>query len=99
MIEVKILAQHRYDVDFSQTDIFQYSYQTNIVSQITNTEYNENYPVASSDGNLFYTADYNGITNIFKHNLSNNEAFPITNVVTGVQQIDLIVMIICFFRI
>ena len=26
-----------YDVDFSQTDIFQYSYQTNTVSQITNT--------------------------------------------------------------
>ena len=27
-----------YDVDFSQTDIFQYSYQTNAVSHITNTE-------------------------------------------------------------
>ena len=53
-----------FDVDFSQTDIFQYSYKTNTVTQLTNTKYNENYPVAGSDGNLFYTADYNGITNI-----------------------------------
>ena len=78
-----------FDIDFSQTDIFQYNFDTYEVSQITDTQFNENYPVSSKDGHLFYTSDYNGITNIFKHNLSNNEAFPITNVATGVQQIDI----------
>ena len=73
----------------TKSNIFQYSFETDTVSQLTNTEYNENYPIADSAGNLFYTADYNGITNIFRHDLNNNEAFPITNVITGVQQIDL----------
>jgi Tol biopolymer transport system component len=84
-----ISAKNMFEVDFSQTDIFQYSYLTNKVSQITNTKFDENYPVSSKDGYLFYTADYNGITNIFKHNLTSKEAFPITNVITGVQQIDI----------
>ena len=82
-------AENMFEIDFSQTDIFQYSFLTNKITQLTDTEFNENYPVASLDGNLFYTSDYNGITNIFKHNLSNNESYPITNVITGVQQIDL----------
>ena len=82
-------TKNMFEIDFSQTDIFQYSFASNKIIQLTDTEYNENYPVASSEGNLFYTSDYNGITNIFKHNLDTNESFPITNVVTGVQQIDL----------
>ena len=82
-------AENMFEIDFSQTDIFQYSFSTNKITQLTDTEFNENYPVASLDGNLFYTSDYNGITNIFKHNLTNNESYPITNVITGVQQIDL----------
>ena len=78
-----------FDVDFSQTDIYEYDFSNAQVSQITNTSVNENYPVANADGDLFYTSDYNGITNIFKHNLSSNDSFPITNVITGIQQIDI----------
>lgn len=77
------------DIDFSQTDIFEYNTLNAEITQITNSEFNENYPVANDKGYLFYTSDYNGVTNIFKHNLSSGEAFPITNVITGVQQIDI----------
>tara|TARA_B100000427_G_scaffold314023_1_gene306845 strand:- start:984 stop:4091 length:3108 start_codon:yes stop_codon:yes gene_type:complete len=77
------------NVDFSQTDIFKYNTLTAEITQITNTEFNENYPVPNNKGDLFYTSDYNGVTNIFKHNLTSGEAFPITNVITGVQQIDI----------
>ena len=60
-----------FNVDFSQTDIYQFDFSNSQISQITSTAVNENYPIASTDGNLFYTSDHNGITNIFKHNLSN----------------------------
>ena len=78
-----------YKIDFSQTDIFEFDFEENEIRQITNTDYNENYPVASNDGSIYYTSDYNGITNVFKHLLEDGESFPITNVVTGVQQIDI----------
>jgi Tol biopolymer transport system component len=78
-----------YDIDFSQTDIYEYNTESKIITQITNSDVNENYPIADTNGNLFYTSDYNGVTNIFKYNISKKEAFPITNVITGIQQIDI----------
>ena len=65
-----------------------YDFNTESITQITDTNHDEAYPVASKDNTLFYTADYNGVYNIFKHDLITNEAYPITNVITGIQQID-----------
>ena len=70
-------------------DIFMYDFNTESITQITDTDHDEAYPVASKDNILFYTADYNGVYNIFKHDLTTNEAYPITNVITGIQQIDI----------
>lgn len=78
-----------FDIDFSQNDIFMYDMSSGKITQVTNTPYNENYPVLNKDNTLFYTADYNGVYNIFKHDLSNDSSFPITNVITGIQQIDI----------
>ena len=78
-----------FDIDFSQNDIFMYDMSSGKITQVTNTPYNENYPVLNKDNKLFYTADYNGVYNIFKHDLSNDSSFPITNVITGIQQIDI----------
>ena len=78
-----------FDIDFSQNDIFLYDLSSEKITQVTNTPYNENYPVFNKDNTLFYTADYNGVYNIFKHDLSNDSSFPITNVITGIQQIDI----------
>jgi len=86
-------SNHKSDVDisefdFSNNDIFSYDLNTKAVNQITNTSYHEDYPVATKDNILFYTADYNGVHNIFMHNIDTNETKPITNVITGIQQID-----------
>ena len=78
-----------FDIDFSQNDIFLYDLSSEKITQVTNTPYNENYPVFNKDNTLFYTADYNGVYNIFKHDISNDSSFPITNVITGIQQIDI----------
>jgi len=78
-----------FDIDFSQNDIFLYDLSSEKITQVTNTPYNENYPVFNKDNMLFYTADYNGVYNIFKHDISNDSSFPITNVITGIQQIDI----------
>ncbi|MEC7822448.1 MAG: hypothetical protein VYA20_01705 [Candidatus Neomarinimicrobiota bacterium] len=75
------------ELDFSNNDIFSYDLNTKSVIQITNTNYHEDYPVLTKDNVLFYTADYNGVHNIFMHNIDTNETKPITNVITGIQQI------------
>ena len=76
------------EFDFYNNDIFYYDLKTKSVNQVTNTSYHEDYPVATKDNVLFYTADYNGVHNIFMHDLDTNETKPITNVITGIQQID-----------
>ena len=76
------------EFDFYNNDIFYYDLNTKSVNQVTNTSYHEDYPVTTKDNVLFYTADYNGVHNIFMHNLDTNETKPITNVITGIQQID-----------
>jgi len=78
-----------FDIEFSQNDIFMYDMSSEKITQVTNTPYNENYPVLNQENSLFYTADYNGVYNIFKHNLSSDSSSPITNVITGIQQIDI----------
>ena len=77
-----------FDIDFSQTDLFMYDFSNEKVTQITNTPYNENYPVLTKDNVLFYTADYNGVYNIFRHRMGSKIFSPITNAITGIQQID-----------
>ncbi|MBT4926080.1 MAG: hypothetical protein HON11_02205 [Candidatus Marinimicrobia bacterium] len=78
-----------FDIDFSQTDLFMYDFSDKKIKQITNTSYNENYPVLTKDDVLFYTADYNGVYNIFRHEIGSKIFSPITNVITGIQQIDI----------
>jgi Tol biopolymer transport system component len=77
-----------FDIDFSQTDLFMYDFSNEKVTQITDTSYNENYPVLTKDNVLFYTADYNGVYNIFRHEMGSKIFSPITNAITGIQQID-----------
>mgnify|MGYP000970265049 CR=1 FL=1 len=56
-----------------------HSYTKNI-NQITNTGYNENYPIFSNTENkLFYTGDYQGTWNLFRYDLDSGKSEPITN--------------------
>ena len=86
-----------YDHNYSQTDIYIVDVESGKVSQVTETDYNESHPVwANGQESLFYTADYNGVWNLFVHPLNtydsnagvknNQEPYAITNVLTGLQQ-------------
>jgi len=74
--------------DYKQTDIYITNTATGIIRRVTNTDYNESHPVwANEENTIFYTADYNGVWNLFLHPLdSATDPYPITNVLTGLQQ-------------
>ncbi|MEE8340480.1 MAG: hypothetical protein V3R52_00105, partial [Candidatus Neomarinimicrobiota bacterium] len=79
---------HKYD--YSQTDIYTIDVLTKSITRLTDTDYNENYPVWAHTGNtLLYTADKNGVWNIQVLDLDTNESRTITNVLTGIQQLSL----------
>jgi Tol biopolymer transport system component len=78
------------DLQYDQTDIFLIDLQSGKISQVTKTDYNENYPIFSNTENkLLYTADDQGVWNIFVHDLESNVAYPVTNIQTGIQQLTL----------
>ncbi len=78
------------NVSFDQTDLFQLDVDTKTITPLTKTSYNENYPVwINGTQSLFYTADYNGVWNIFRLDLETGESHPVTNVLTGIQQLSL----------
>jgi len=78
------------EYDYSQTDIYTIDIATKEISRLTNTEYNEDYPVwANTENKLLYTADKNGVWNIHVLDIEKNETKPITNILTGIQQLSL----------
>lgn len=85
-----LLKVKMFDRDYRHTDIYKVSVSTKKVEAVTRTSYNETSPVwANSMPVMFYTADSNGIWNIFRHNLESGETYPVTNVLTGVQQLSM----------
>ena len=82
-----------YNHDYGQTDIYIVNANDGHIKRITETKYNESHPVwANTKEALLYTADYNGVWNLFLHpleavgSLNKNIQYPITNVLTGLQQ-------------
>ena len=82
----KDMINHKYD----QKDIYTIDVLSGNVSRITETDYNENYPIfAHTDNKLFYTADYQGTWNLFRHDFNTNESQAVTNLLTGLFQLSL----------
>ena len=82
-----------FEHDYKQTDIYVIDILTKEISRITDSDYNESHPVwASETDTLFYTADFNGVWNLFSHAINHTgkedspQSYPITNVLTGIQQ-------------
>ena len=83
-----------YNHNYGQTDIYTVKVNSGEIKRITETKYNESHPVwANTKKALLYTADYNGVWNLFIHPLESVKApkndivqYPITNVLTGLQQ-------------
>ena len=87
------------DHDFSQTDIYIIDKNSGSISRVTDTDYNESHPVwANTEKTLLYTADFNGVWNLYYKHLNEKvssqnsivigdvEPYAVTNVLTGLQQ-------------
>ena len=70
-----------------QTDIFKFDVSSKKILRITNTKWNERYPIkTNTDNGIVYVSDYNGISNFFHLNTKTNQVNAITNILTGVFQ-------------
>ncbi|MBN2280765.1 MAG: PD40 domain-containing protein [Candidatus Marinimicrobia bacterium] len=68
-----------------QTDLFYLNTGTKDIFRITQSNWNENYPVRmNKENNIIFTSDYNGISNFYLYNLDTRETKALTNVLTGV---------------
>jgi len=80
------MIDHSYD----QRDVYTIDVASSEIEQITYTNYNENYPIFSNTENvIFYTGDYNGTWNLFRHDLDSGESTVVTNLLTGLFQLSL----------
>ena len=78
-----------FNTDFSNTDIYKYDLNLEKIIRLTDTDYNEIYPVASPSGdNIAYISDKSGINNIYITNDNFKTNYPITNVLTGITQLN-----------
>ncbi len=81
---------HEYDLD--QLDIFTIDSDGSNLRRITDDPARENYPVfAHSAPYLFYTSDRSGIDNIYMLNLETDEERAVTNVLTGISDLNMAV--------
>ena len=90
MADRDISAKDMFSHNYSQKNIYTINVSTKKITQITDTEFNENYPIFSNTRNmLFYTADYQGTWNLFHHDLDSGESKVVTNLLTGLFQLSL----------
>ncbi len=86
----EIFEGNIYDHNYRQSDIYLINVGSGEIERITRTAYNENYPVwAHTEPTIFYTADSNGVWNVHRYDLDMKKSFPITNVLTGIQQLSI----------
>ncbi|MBD3276657.1 MAG: hypothetical protein GF372_15180, partial [Candidatus Marinimicrobia bacterium] len=79
-----------YSHDFTNKDIYTIEIATGEITRITETPYEENYPVyAHKSDKILYTSDASGIHNIYVHDLNTHENYAATNILTGIQQLSL----------
>ena len=71
-----------------QDDIYVISRGSGQISRLTDTPWNEAYPVLTSERNLAFVSDKSGINNIYVLNDTLDEPKPITNVLTGISQLN-----------
>ena len=72
----------------SEYDLFKYDLNNKAIIQLTDTDFNEHYPIlTNNDSTLIYISDYNGINNLSVKNLSDSSMKIITNLYTGISQI------------
>jgi Tol biopolymer transport system component len=75
--------------DYEKRDIYILDVASRKIERITDTPWEESTPIFSPDGNtIAYTSYQNGISNIFLYKLESGESYPITNIISGIFQIN-----------
>ncbi|SHF58350.1 component of the Tol biopolymer transport system [Fodinibius roseus] len=73
--------------DLYSTDIYSVKLGASRAERLTITpRWNENQPITTRDGELFFISDENGIPNVYQMNLSDRTTSPLTDLQTGVMQ-------------
>ncbi|HFB68219.1 MAG TPA: hypothetical protein ENJ66_04600, partial [Calditrichae bacterium] len=76
------------DFDFEKRDVYQIEFATRTITRITNTPWEEQYPLFSPDGKkIVYISDQNGIYNVYVLDRTTGKNYPITNLISGAVQI------------
>ncbi len=74
--------------DFENEDIYTMNRDGSTMQRITKTQAIEGHAIFAPDGdNIAYVSEKNGISNIYLHNLSADQGWPITNLITGAFQL------------
>ena len=75
--------------DVENLDIYKMNLKGEIITRLTNTKHSETYACYSPDGSkIAYISDESGINNIYVSEDEGNLDIPITNITTGVTQIN-----------
>ena len=83
-------ADEMLSVDYDNKNIYIVNVKTLKVDQITNTNFDEDYPVFSNTQDyLFFTSDSSGTWNLFKYDLNKRSSIVVTNLLTGIFQLSL----------
>jgi hypothetical protein len=76
------------EYDYEFRDIYIADLTTGELRRCTNTPWEEAFPIFSPDGKkLAFTSDENGIFNVYLQDISSGHYYPITNIISGVLQI------------
>jgi hypothetical protein len=76
------------EYDYEFRDIYIADLTTRELRRCTNTPWEEAFPIFYPDGKkLAFTSDENGIFNVYLQEISSGEYYPITNIISGVLQI------------
>lgn len=76
--------------DLTQRDIYRVRVGNNRAERLTHTRTSkEKRPLMTTEGDLLYISDQNGIPNIFKMDMDERTSVPLTNLLVGVQQMSI----------
>ena len=76
------------EYDYEFRDVYTIDLETGKMQRLTNTPWEEAYPLFSPDGKkLAFTSDESGIFNVYIKELDTGEYYAVTNIMSGVLQI------------
>lgn len=75
--------------NYENRDIYVFDMDTRMIQRITATPGKEDHPIFTPDGkSLAFVSDRNGISNIYLHHLESGVEYPVTDIISGIYQIN-----------